>query len=310
MSDLVKMDYPFDRMKLQCLYKNTELPLVNVGIENENLNTVYGEPLMFPEFPEDRPYMYCSLVTSIDGRIAFNDSPEGPFIASKNYLAKEGSIVDWYTLNILRASADAIIFGANTLKMEPNGTGHVYEQTLEESRVAMGKNDVPWNVIPTMDGLDIPFDHIQFTSKKIPIIFYTTPQGKDVCVQNSNKPTIVVDSLESAPKSLDTKYNYVVVTGEKVMDNVFGMKLLKYMGINTLLVESPTLLHIFMQSELMDELFLNYSCVYLGGDSLTIGQRFKAFDSVNHPHTSLISVFMHSSHYMYLRHKVIFGIKG
>ncbi len=309
MSNLVKNNYPFDKMKLKCLYKNENIKMMNVGIEDEHLNQVYGESLQFPEFPKDRPYTYSSLVTSIDGRIAFNDAPEGPFIASKNYLAKEGSVVDWYTLNVLRASADAIIFGANTLKMEPNGTGHVYDESLEKSRVRMGKNEIPWNVIPTLDGTDIPYDHIQFTGKQIPIIFYTTPNGVKLCQENSLKPVVIINDVLKEEIQLNVDVNYIVVTGDKVMDNVKGMKILHSMGIKTLLVESPSLMHLFIQDQLMDELFLNYSCVYLGGDSLTIGKNFKAFDSKNHPHTSLITVYMHSSHYMYLRHKVIYDVK-
>ncbi|MEG0329054.1 MAG: dihydrofolate reductase family protein [Longicatena sp.] len=309
MSKLSKMEYPFDKMKLKKLYKNEEYEFSEVGIKNENLKKVYGEDLMFPKFSEDKPYMYSSLVTSIDGRIAFNDAPEGPFIASKNFLAKEGSTVDWYTLNVLRASADAIVFGANTLAAEPTGTGHVYEETLEESRMQANQNDVPWNIIPTIDGEDVPFNHIQFTCGEIPIIFYTTPKGLELCKSNAKKEVKVIDAIEQCIIPLDKNFVYIIVTGKDVMDNKLGMKMLKQLGINKLLVESPTLMHIFIQDELMDELFLNYSCVYLGGDSLTIGKRFKAFDSKNHPHTALLSVFMHSSHYMYLRHKLIYGIK-
>lgn len=92
------------------------------------------------------------------------------------------------------------------------------------------------------------------------------------------------------------------------MDNVLGMRMLKTLGLQRILVESPSLTHLLLQDALLDEMFLNYSCVYLGGDALTIGKHFQSFDSVHHPHTSLISVYLHSSHYMYLRHKVLYGI--
>lgn len=308
MSTLLKMNYPFDRMILNRIYKNDEIELTEIGIANENLKKVYGEDLMFPRFSDDKPYMYSSLVTSIDGRIAFKDAPEGPFIASKNYLGKEGSVVDWYTLNVLRASADAIVFGANTLKAEPTATGHIYEETLEKSRIDCGMNDVPWNVIPTLDGNDVPFDHIQFTCGEVPIMFYTTKKGLQLCVDNAKREVIIIDDLDKCVGVLDKEKVYVIVTGDQAMDNHLGMKILKKLGINKLLVESPTLMHIFIQDQLMDELFLNYSCIYLGGDALTIGSRFESFDSKNHPHTSLVSVYMHSSHYMYLRHKLIYGV--
>lgn len=310
MSTLLKMKYAFNKMQLKKLFKNEAINFCEVGIENEYLRNVYGEDLYFPKFRDDKPYMYSSLVTSIDGRIAFNDTPEGPLIASNNFLAKEGSMVDWYTLNVLRASADAILFGANTLCAEPTGTGHVYEETLEQSRIKSGKNDVPWNIIPTINGTDVPFDHIQFTCGEVPIIFYTTPKGIEICKINAKKVVKVLRGLDDCDDVLNKENVYIIATGSDVMNHKLGMKMLKKLGIHKMLVESPTLMHIFIQDELMDELFLNYSCLYLGGNSLTIGQRFHAFDSRNHPHTELLSVYMHSPHYMYLRHKMIYGING
>ena len=309
MSDLIKTEFPYDRMNLTCLYKNKNIDLIHVGIEDHNLDKVYHSALKFPAFPAERPYIYCSLVTSIDGRIAFPDAAQGPLIASRNYLAKEGSVTDWYTLNLLRASADAIIFGAGTLRNEPDGTGHIYDTSLEASRVKSGRQRIPWNIIPTLDGSDIPFGHKEFTCKEIPVMFYTTPKGVARCVKNSLKPVEVIDSIEKCRQPLLTDKNYIIVTGDTLMDNVQGMNMLKALGLQTLLVESPSLTHLFLQEELLDEMFLNYSCIYLGGDSLTIGQSFKSFDSHLHPHTSLISVYMHSSHYMYFRHKVLYGVR-
>ena len=308
MSDFLKTAFDYKSMQLKCLYRNEDIALVQTGIEDEHLRTVYSAPLKFPVHPQDRPYLYCSLVTSVDGRIAFPDAAEGPYIASKNYLAKEGSAADWYTLNVLRASADAILFGAATLHNEPSGTGHVYDASLEESRVRMGMQEIPWNIIPTLDGSDVPFHHIEFTCGKIPVIFYTTPKGVQRCVHNSLKPVEIIDSLEACRQTLKPEKNYIVVTGADVMDNVLGMRMLKTLGLQRILVESPSLTHLLLQDALLDEMFLNYSCVYLGGDALTIGKHFQSFDSVHHPHTSLISVYLHSSHYMYLRHKVLYGI--
>ena len=87
MSDFLKTAFDYKSMQLKCLYRNEDIALVQTGIEDEHLRTVYSAPLKFPVHPQDRPYLYCSLVTSVDGRIAFPDAAEGPFIASKNYLA-------------------------------------------------------------------------------------------------------------------------------------------------------------------------------------------------------------------------------
>ena len=301
--------YPYDRMKLACIYRNPNVDLPDLGIHEENLRKVYGENLCFPKGSEEYPYAYASMVTSIDGRIAFPDAPIGPFIASKNYLAKEDSLIDWYTLNILRASADGIIFGANTLAAEPEGTGHVYDAYLSKARERMKGSIVPWNIIPTMDGTDIPFGHITFTSGQIPVILYTTCKGMEFCRQQLGRKTAVIDSLEGCPSSLDPSAVYIVVTGEDRIDNRLGLKILRRMGIRRLLVESPTLAHIFIREQLLDELFLDYSCVYLGGSALTIGQRFPSFTSQDHPHTELLRVYMHSSHFMFFRHRLVYNVK-
>lgn len=316
-SSLIKMDYPYKDMKLTRLYKNEKIKLTTIGIECENLEQVYGENLMFPEIYEDRPYTYSSLVTSIDGKIAFSDAPEGPFISSKNYLGGAGSVVDWWTLNVLRASSDAIIFGANTLSAEPNGTGHVYDSALEAAREKAGMNAVPWNIIPTLDGSDVPFQHMEFTCGEVPVMFYTSPEGLEVCKANVEKDFVVlgpfkeekdIDFVEFIP---DVNKIYIIVTGEgKFPNNKLGLKVLRKLGIKKLLVESPTLMHIFTTEQLMDELFFNYSCVYLGGKALTIGMNGKEFNSIDHPHTELITVYMHSPHFMYFRHKLIYNVKG
>ena len=43
----------------------------------DKIRKIYGD-LKFLELHEDRPCTYTSLVTSLDGRIAFTDAPQGP----------------------------------------------------------------------------------------------------------------------------------------------------------------------------------------------------------------------------------------
>ena len=50
-------------------------------ISCDEMKEIYGE-LKFDKLYEDRPYTYTSLVTSIDGRIAFTDAPQGPLLQS------------------------------------------------------------------------------------------------------------------------------------------------------------------------------------------------------------------------------------
>lgn len=308
-SSLPKFEYPFDDMKLKNIYYNENYNVVENVVSHENILKVYDRPLGFEKLPEDRPLIYSSLVLSLDGKIAFNDAPEGPFIAKKNFMDQDGATVDWWTLNILRASSDGIMFGANTLSAEPDSTGHVYDQDLEDERIEKGLNAVPFNIIPTLDGLDIPFDHIEFTCGEVPIIIYTNPLALDNITQNIGREYQVLYAESVSKMSLEKNIIYILVSddGTGKMDNVVGMSALKRMGINRLLVESPTLLHLLTQDHLVDELFFNVSCVYLGGNSLSIGQSMNAYTSDIHPHTEMISIYMHSPSFFYCRHKLIYN---
>lgn len=306
-NSLFKMEYPFEEMALKELFLN-EIPNSEVVVDTPSLTTVFGQPLAMPMVEGDLPYIYSSLVTSIDGRIAFKDKPEGPFIASMNRLDTTGATVDWWILNLLRSSADAIMFGAHTLVAEPDATGHVYDQELEDARVTRGQNRVPWNIIPTLDGKDIPYDHKLFSCGEVPVMIYTSRDALETVFTNYKGELKVLDADALDVDSLEGNQAYVLVSDtDGRLDNVKGMKALKQLGIFRLLCESPTVLHILIQQQLVNELFFNYSCVYLGGDSLTIGQSGQAFTTEVHPHTEILSLHIHSPSFMYIRHKLIYN---
>ena len=64
----------------------------------------------------DRPYTFSSIVLSSDGKMAYQDNPSGPLVAKNNFLDPDGSLGDFWVLNVLRSYADGIIVGANTLR--------------------------------------------------------------------------------------------------------------------------------------------------------------------------------------------------
>ena len=81
-----------------------------------------------------------------------------------------------------------------------------------------------------MDGTDIPFGHITFTSGQIPVILYTTRSGMEYCRKALGRKAVVIDSLEGCPSSLDTSAVYIAVTGEDRIDNRLGLKMLRRMA--------------------------------------------------------------------------------
>ena len=155
---------------------------------------------------------------------------------------------------MLRAVSDGVMLGAGTMNAEADYTCHVFDQDMEDMRIANGKNPVPWNIVTSLDATDIPFDHILFRSPEVPVMISTSRKGAALV---------------------------------KV-------------------VETPSYMHYLVSQKMMDELFFNYSCIYVGGQALTIGKFGKEFTSQDHPHTRMLSIHTHSDHFFYLRHKLLY----
>lgn len=310
--ELKKIDFPYKEMKLKELFYNNEVNLPNEGVVSSVVKAVLGKDFFLGEFPDDRPYIYNSLVTSVDGRIAFADDKAGPLVAKMNSRAGIGGLVDYWILNLLRGSADAILVGTKSISTEKNsgGTGHCYDGNIVDRRKELGMWPAPWRIVVTLDGRDVAFEASQFTNPSSPVFFYTTEQGVDFISKNIDRDVEVIGGFSSLEEISINKFEfnidkaYIIVTGEKKLNNKMGMRILKEMGIEKLLVESPTITHIFMEEKMIDELFLNQSGLYIGGEGLTIGSNQNAFTTLNHPESELISIHMHSPHFIYMRYKL------
>ncbi|ACL70667.1 RibD family protein [Halothermothrix orenii] len=318
---LVKIPFDRDKIKLSRVYESDSLKEFEVkGLPSDKVNYVYGE-LKFDRIPDDRPLTLASFVTSLDGKIAFEDAPEGPFIAQKNFLDPDGAGADFWVLNMLRANCDGILVGAGTMQEEADMTAHVFDQELEDARVEAGLDEVPLNIVASLDGRDIPFDHKLFKAPEVPVAIFTSPSGMEWVKENFKEPVEIIgpyNSLEEIDKEEVTRGFKalgekvpVIVTGSKQTTNseVF-LKVLRLAGIEKLLVESPTYTHHLIKNKLLDEMFLNYSCIYIGGKALCLGNREESFTSKDHPHSEVLSIHAHSSHFFYFRHKLLYGIKG
>ena len=111
-TSLFKMPFDIDKTRVHQIYRSETLDRAGVEtISCDEMKEIYGE-LKFDKLYEDRPYTYTSLVTSIDGRIAFTDAPQGPLIAKLNQYDGDGAGADWWILNMLRAVSDGDIIGA------------------------------------------------------------------------------------------------------------------------------------------------------------------------------------------------------
>lgn len=316
MSSLFKMPLPVEQVKITKIYTSEKTKDFTVDtVSCDKIKEVYGE-LKFENLYEDRPYTFTSLVTSIDGRIAFTDAPQGPLISRKNECDPDGAMSDWWILNMLRTVSDGIIVGAGTMQAEADFTGHIFDEELENARINAGLPAVPYNIITSLAGTDIPFDHVMFNTPELPLMISTSKQGLDHVVANIKNEYIVVGPYQDKSEVLNDYTEIlnnangkviVIATGDAMPNSTVALYVLKKMGIDKLLVETPSYAHYLAGEKMMDELFFNYSCLLIGGKALTIGQFGKEFTSTDHPHTRMLSIHSHSDHFFYFRHKLIYN---
>ena len=148
-----------------------------VPLESEKIRDLYGE-LCFPGLPPERPYVYGSFVTSLDGRIAYSDSPDGTILAKSNRYDPDGGRADYWILMMLRALSDAVVMGSRSLKREPRLTARVHDKELRKARVEQGKNPVPLLVIVTKNGAHLPYDHKNITTQEFPVLIAASGEGR------------------------------------------------------------------------------------------------------------------------------------
>lgn len=315
-SELPKMIFDVSKTKIKRIYESKLLAEIQQpALDCSKIEEIYDGNLKFLPEHSDRPYLYSSLVTSIDGKIAFSDIAEGPLIARKNKYDPDGATADWWILNLLRASADGIIVGAGTLQAEADFTGHIFDQDLEDARIKQGKMPIPWNIISSINGLDIPFDHFIFKEKLIPLMISTSAKGLEIIKQKIQSECIILGPFTNKQmvkrEEIDIQKEkdkiIIIATGDEQPDSEIAMYVLKALGLHRILVETPTYMHILLSLGLIDELFFNYSCLYIGGEALSIGKFGKEFTSIHHPHTAMLSIHCHSDHFFYFRHKLIYG---
>ena len=327
-----KISYNYDNIALTPLFINKlNDDYLPAPVMPASAKKVFGD-LRLPPLPENRVYTMASFVTSIDGKVAFPDDTAGPIVAKANALDPDGAEADFWVLNLFRANADIIIGGAGTLHEEPDGIACIFDQDLENERTAQGMPALPWVMICSLDGTDIPFHDTLFTNQ--PFIIHTSPAGIEPVKQGIKTDHFIVGPYERVEDVLADKEQIsaafqdafqgpfhgsfqdpsqkpgdswapVIITGKGNTTNPgAALAVLKVMGFNRALVESPSYCHVLMGEGLLDEITLNYSCVYIGGTAVGLGNGLTPYTAKKHPHTEMLSIHMHSPSFFYFRHKL------
>ena len=217
-----------------------------------------------------------------------------------------------------RANCDGIIIGSGTMIKEPDYSGSAYDPDLLQARIDNGKSVAPWTVIVTTTGKNIPFGNPVFSQEEIPMLVATSEEGiknlkQEITKEYYELPLVKTEEDKKKIKELIAENEgkiAVLVTGEgKNTDAAEMLKVLRAMGMEKVLVESPTYCHHMMREGLLDEIFINTSCIFVGGQATGIGTSSKSFPSTDHPHSEIVTMHMHSPHFIYTRYKMLYGIK-
>jgi riboflavin biosynthesis pyrimidine reductase len=218
------------------------------------LARLYGG-LQFPKHP-NRPYVIGNFVMTLDGATILNTpgSDGGGNISGSN---KQDRVV----MGLLRASADAIIVGAGTLRSEPRHrwtAEYIYPplaSEYKELRRTLGKPAYPLNVIVTTKGninLVLPL----FQSEKIPILIVTTSFGEQQ-IRRQDVPEHV--HIAVVP---DTDTDTDVLSASDILREVRQVN----NGDSFLVEGGPRLMDSFFAENCLDELFLTLAPQVAGRD--------------------------------------------
>ena len=259
----------------------------------EELTILYGGDLRFSAF-DFKPYVIGNFVSTIDGVVSFEIPGEsgGGDISGFNE-------ADRFIMGLLRASVDAVIAGAGTLReVAPRHlwlAEYVYPEASEHyARYRQGKLNKlvpPLNVIVSGSGA-VDLQRAVFHTDAVKTLILTSPRGAEllakhgVALTSAEVRAIEGEEGKIAPASI-----------LRLLRDEFGVKILLHEG-------GPALFGDFLAHGCVDELFLTVAPQFAGRvtkrqrPGLVAGAEFLPQTA---PWLKLLSVKQSASH-LYLRY--------
>lgn len=249
------------------------------------------------------PYIFSSIALSMDGKMAYPDNRDGDMLVHSNRQNLQGAEADFYVLNLLRAYSDAVLVGTTSMKAEANAWVTCHDMELVgERKERLGKREQPFVVVASRDGLDLPWNHMLFDQKELPVVVFTSPVGAGrIMEKDRERFKLMKEVSEEALWNLPGKgKNGIIATGTgEDTDIPAFMALMKQAGVDHLLNESPTFMWLLLRDNLMNEFFITHTSIFIGGD-LTPGLR-QPFTFEQHPESRIVRLNRHGNSYIYTR---------
>ena len=165
-------------------FQPPDLPPFEVLFDSSEANPVLPQNLLgfvgnigFPAAPPDRPWVFSNFVQSLDGLVSFGgDKPGGEWISQSRH--------DRWMMDLLRAHADALICGSNSLRLEtqygkiPGGPVFriVDAELLRLRHEILGRKKLK-NIVVTGAGDLAVRDYRLFRSEHVDALIVTSPNG-------------------------------------------------------------------------------------------------------------------------------------
>jgi riboflavin biosynthesis pyrimidine reductase len=202
--------------------------------------------------PAGRPFVYANFVISHDGRASFSLSGAvgGAAVSGHNRH-------DQWLMGVLRARADAVMVGANTLRLEPehSWTAEAIYPAEAEAFAALrrdeGRAATPLHVFVSHDG-DIAAGAAVFARPEIQVVIATTTLGAKRALEAlAHRPQ--VEYLGFGDEAVD-------------LHALLGILYARY-GVRSVLCEGgPTLYGSLLAAGRVDEEFLTISPLIIGNN--------------------------------------------
>ena len=216
----------------------------------QKLRELYDGDLHFRTSSATRPFVIANFVSTLDGVVSFEIKGKsgGSTISGSNP-------ADRFIMGLLRASADAVMVGAGTLRdvsakslWTPEYAYPDAKHLYKEYRVnAQHKPEYPLLVIVSGSG-QLELERAIFRTPAIRTVVVTTAAGRDELTRRgaTTLGSVEIHALNSrggmiAPRAI-----------LQLLQSQFGVKMLLHEG-------GPTLFGQFLEAEVVDELFLTLS---------------------------------------------------
>jgi len=253
----------------------------------EGFRTVYGGDWRLRE-PEGRPYTYANFAVSRDGRVSFNEPGHlgGGDVSGFH-------VHDTWLMGLLRARADAVMVGDNTLRLEPDHlwtSAYIFPAdapAFAALREAEGRERTPLQVFLSLTG-DLDPNAAVFQQEALRIVVATTARGAERAAGVRGAARLEVLALGEA--SCDLKQLTAVLHADY--------------GVRTLLCEGgPRVYGSLLGAGLVDDEFLTLCPTLIGGEQGKVRPSLVegcAFTPQNAPKSTLLSLRRAGDH-LFLR---------